>query len=150
MVKVETSEISLLRLRRILEKVKNAQPVTIKARTQPRLVGVHPWRSLGTVFKVAVVNGIISWQYTAAVNRQRTREGKRPNFEALERAWGERLPNSPLVEYNGNFYLELKVERSISYKSFATLKNLAKRLRRLTAHSVRGWATPRKRPMLYR
>jgi hypothetical protein len=91
-----------------------ATPVTFVAHTIPemrkgKVPNLNPY--IGRVIKIARVNGIIGWRYERTVNRQRVREGKPDNFEASQRKWGERLPNSPLVVYNGVYYLEVKCER---------------------------------------
>jgi hypothetical protein len=62
--------------------------------------------------KRSAVNGIINWIYESAVNRQRVREGLQPDFKAYPRKWGQRIKGTPLVEHNGNFYLEMKVQQS--------------------------------------
>jgi len=78
---------------------------------------------LGRVRKQSRVNGIIgAWNYTNAVNNQRMRESDAetveeveavPIFEALPRAWGERLTGTALVHHKGQYYVEVKVERAI-------------------------------------
>jgi len=42
------------------------------------------------------------------VNRRLIKEGKNPgSFKLKPRKWGTRVPNLPLVEHNGQFYLEV-------------------------------------------
>ena len=58
-------------------------------------------------------NGIIGFKYSNSVNNQLGREDKEltyPTFTAQPRKWGNRIKN--LVEYNGKWYMELKIERS--------------------------------------
>ena len=46
--------------------------------------------------------------YQAMVQRRLTAEGKDPlAFELRERAWGVRVPNMPIVEHKGAYYLEV-------------------------------------------
>jgi len=54
------------------------------------------------VFQNKNVNG-----YEAKVNRRLAAEGKPATFEVSARAWGQRLPNLPIVEHNGAHYLEV-------------------------------------------
>lgn len=66
--------------------------------------------------KVSWVNGVLNFTYSKTVNRQRGREQKRMDFTALERKWGMRVKNTPLVSHctvegESRLYLEVKVER---------------------------------------
>jgi len=46
--------------------------------------------------------------YEAMVHRRLAAEGKDPaKFELGERAWGVRIPNMPIVEHKGEYYLEV-------------------------------------------
>jgi len=46
--------------------------------------------------------------YANMVAKRLTKEGKDPqSFELGERTWGTRLPNLPVVEHNGEYYLEV-------------------------------------------
>jgi hypothetical protein len=96
--------------------------VTIEARTEPKLLvkilhdgNIEPNPFIGNVVKVSRVNGVINWVYENAVNRQRTREELDADFQAMPRKWGNRLAETPLVEHKGNYYLELKVQKSLGY-----------------------------------
>jgi hypothetical protein len=105
----------------LLRGVRGAKVVTVEARTEPRLLARHPLTGApnpykGNVVKVSRVNGMINWRYAASVNRQRVREGLAPDFAALPRHWGVRVPGTPLVEHDGRTYLELKVERSLEHR----------------------------------
>lgn len=94
---------------------RGAFPLTMKAKTIPdyRKTGC-PFRN--NLFKIAVVNGFLNWDYTAAVNRQRVREGETPNFEAMPRAWGTQLTKTPLISHinkegKHRLYLKFKVQK---------------------------------------
>lgn len=55
------------------------------------------------VFQNKNING-----YEAMVQRRLAAEGKDPaSFELGQRAWGERVPNMPIVEHKGNTYMEV-------------------------------------------
>jgi len=98
---------------------KGAQFATITALTVPSMNKTdNPW--IGRVEKEAEVNGVINWDYERCVNRQRIREGIDPDFEALERSWGQRIRELPFTVNAKTklLYLELKVERSIGYTYF--------------------------------
>jgi hypothetical protein len=46
--------------------------------------------------------------YEAMIKRRLVVEGKQPeDFQLGERAWGVRLPNMPIVEHKGEYYLEV-------------------------------------------
>lgn len=94
-----------------LATVKGATFATIITETDARLKKTG--NPFGPVRKVSRVNVCLGFQYEAAVNRQRTREGSEADFEAKPRQWGQRLPGSMLVEHKGKLYLETKVERSL-------------------------------------
>lgn len=99
---------------------------TIVAETDPRMKKTgNPY--VGAT-KISRVNGLFNWIYENAVNRQRCREeqpldaaGEVEHFTALPRKWGVRVKRedgtvTPLVEHKGQFYLEMKVERSLGYE----------------------------------
>jgi hypothetical protein len=94
----------------LLEGLDSAKIVSFIAKTVPQMLKTNnPY--YGDIVKLANVNGIINWSYKHAVDQQRIREGKKPDFEPLPRAWGHRVPGQPFVEHNGNLYLEVKIER---------------------------------------
>lgn len=96
-------------LRRRLLATKRHQFVGLVAITEPDMrVRGNPWA--GHARKISWVAGVINARYARVVNRQRKREHKRQDFTASPRAWGVRLPNCPLVEYEGEHYLEIKVQ----------------------------------------
>ena len=82
--------------------------------TFPELAKDNPF--FGLVKKVSRVNGMIGWSYENAVNKQLAREDKTADFVAKPRKWGIRLIGTPLVENKGNFYLEMKVEKSLDHR----------------------------------
>jgi hypothetical protein len=64
------------------------------------------------VFKQSKLNGVLGYDYEHSVNLQRGREGRDTDFQAERRPWGTRI-NKYLVEHNGNWYLTLKIERTL-------------------------------------
>jgi hypothetical protein len=99
------------------------------AKTIPRLYARHPIKKCpnpfeGNIYKLSRVNGFVNWEYEKAVNEQKIRENKSPNFEALPRTWGKRLKGTPLVSYEGFYYLEVKIEKSIEYRYYSIKKNV--------------------------
>jgi hypothetical protein len=96
----------------LLNGIKGATFATLNTRTDAKL------KKTGNPFAMPVtkesrVNVTLGFQYEAAVNRQRTREGTEADFEARPRQWGERVPGTFLVTHKGRTYLETKVERSV-------------------------------------
>lgn len=102
-------------LKNMLLNHRGATPVTIVSRTEPKMLKTgNPF--IGKVFKVSRVNGMIGWHYENAVNNQLAREDKTADFVAQPRKWGIRLNGTPLVENKGNFYLKMKVEKSLGHR----------------------------------
>lgn len=101
-------------IRKILEAVHGASFITISTSTEPELLGgkKNPFKGITKkimndanvmVFQNKTVNG-----YEAMVHRRLVKEGKNPeSFQLGARAWGERIPNLPIVEHNGQHYLEV-------------------------------------------
>ncbi|MHC4315220.1 MAG: hypothetical protein ACYSW3_22475 [Planctomycetota bacterium] len=82
-------------------------------------------RFYGRTEKRSVVNGIVNWKYSNAVNNQRAREHEGDistleHFEPAPRKWGVRLEGLPFVEHKDKLYLELKVQRSLGHEYYAT------------------------------
>lgn len=64
--------------------------------------------------------------YTKRVNRRLEAEGKPATFTAAARAWGTRIDNSPLIEHNGKFYLQVDFQRSGTVQYFLDNKPIDK------------------------
>ena len=104
----------------ILRNQVGATFVTIVARTSPKMYAKNPFATAGIeVIKVSSVNGTINFVYENAVNNQRSREDLDMDFQAFPRKWGQRLFDGnrclPLVEHKGEYYLELKIQKSLGY-----------------------------------
>ena len=96
-----------------LSEIRGATFATLICETDARLKKTG--NPFGQVQKVSRVNVCLGFQYEAAVNRQRTREGAEADFESAPRQWGSRIPGTFLVEHKGRTYLETKVERSLEH-----------------------------------
>jgi hypothetical protein len=77
-------------------------------------VGGVPNPHRGVVCKVTEGSSIMVFQnknvngYEAMVKRRLVKEGKDPaSFELKPRKWGQRLEGLPIVEHNGQYYLEV-------------------------------------------
>lgn len=142
MLKLPGGTITLSRdeLKQVLFGVRGAKPVTITARTVPKLKGGMKNR-LNGLEKLSRVNGIINFSYENAVNKQRQREDNDEKFEAEPRKWGVRLfdnerhmlplvakepeLSSPYVTFEDlkriatdKLYLELKVQKSLEHEYY--------------------------------
>lgn len=95
----------------LLGEIKGATFATLVTETDARLKKTG--NPFGPVRKVSRVNVCLGFQYEAAVNRQRTREESKADFEAKPRQWGERIAGTMLVSHKDRLYLETKVERSL-------------------------------------
>lgn len=89
--------ISLAELRDKLLEQRGATVISMVTRTSPDLVGGKKCPLVG-MEKVSYVVGMINWDYSNSVNRQRIREnqpidgsGEVEEFKAMPRAWGRRL-----------------------------------------------------------
>jgi hypothetical protein len=64
----------------------------------------------GRVVKISHITAFINCRYSRSVNLQRTREEKSADFKALQRAWGSKMEKRPLVEYDDQYYFEVKLQ----------------------------------------
>lgn len=97
-----------------LRTLRGATFATVTLRTEPDMVrdGNPYYRR---TIKVSRRNVTLNYIYGNAVNRQRVREGSDPDFVPQPRRWGRRIEGTTLVEHRGEYYLEIKVERVLSY-----------------------------------
>lgn len=97
--------INQIKLLEILSNVKGAQPITISAFVDARAKKTgNPYSEIR---KLSKVNGFTGADYETSVQRQETREGNAPSFEASERKWGERI-SPALVKNKDKFYLVIQ------------------------------------------
>lgn len=101
-------------LKELLKKTSKTQFISLTTITTPSM------RKRGNPFpaarKLSLCVGTINWRYSRSVNRQRVREDKTPDFQALHRQWGRKLKRNPLVSLRKkkqgmSYYLDLKLER---------------------------------------
>ena len=88
--------------------------ISIDTMTIPKLKGGQKNPLQGKVKKVMVGANVMVFQnknsngYDNMVKRRLIKEGKdAENFNISERKWGTRVPNFPVVEHKGNYYLEV-------------------------------------------
>lgn len=88
--------------------------IGIDTRTQPKLTGGKKNPHLDRVHKITIGSNVAIFQnknsnaYDNMVRRRLVKEGKNPeSFRLSPRAWGHRIPNTPFVENNGKYYLEV-------------------------------------------
>jgi hypothetical protein len=106
----------------LLGSVNGASFITIDTCTEPAMTKTLGGRGkdaipnphYGRVKKVMTDANVMVFQnkktngYEAMIQRRLTAEGKDPSsFELGPRKWGTRLPDLPIVEHNGNYYLEV-------------------------------------------
>jgi len=101
-------------LKEILEKNLNgAGFIGLVAQTPVKLKGGKKNPQQGRIYKVIKNGNCILFQnkqkngYSNMIRRRLEKEGIDPdNFKLGKRPWGKRLPNLPIVEHKGNYYLE--------------------------------------------
>lgn len=118
----EYREITLQNLQSALQTTKGAKIVSLVTVTIPDLkVNTNTLCKFDyELLKVSYINGIINFNYAAAVNKQREREGKEADFVPSPRKWGTRLKDSPFISHvlktgEHKLYLEVKIEKSINH-----------------------------------
>ncbi len=96
------------------DNVNGATFVAIDTITEPKLKGGKKNPHQGRVRKIMTGASVMVFQnknihgYDAMVKRRLVKEGKNPEtFKLSPRAWGSRLPNTPIVEHKGQYYLEV-------------------------------------------
>lgn len=94
--------------------INGASFVGLDTHTDVTLTGGKQNPMQGRVTKRMVGATVMSFQnknfsaYEAMVKRRLAAENKDPsNFVLGERAWGTRVPNMPIVEHKGEYYLEV-------------------------------------------
>lgn len=100
--------IRLAALRELLGRITHATPVGITALTTPDLRRKdNPWAK-GAVKKWTRFNAMVGARHQEAVQRQQTREGHEPTFQAAPRQWGVHVTPA-LVEHKGSYYLSAQL-----------------------------------------
>lgn len=133
-------------LRSLLEtKLNGAGFVTITAVTEPKLnktlpgpEGRVPNPFFGHVLKTSKLNCQIFQNkvingYEAMVKRRLVAEGKDPeSYTVQPRKWGVRLPNLPIIEHEGQYYLEVIIHKTLSSEYLHNGKPIQ-------PSQIRGW-----------
>jgi len=97
----------------LMEQVNGTTFISIDTVTEVKLTGGKKNTMQGRVTKVMRGANVQVFQnknsngYANMVNRRLQSEGSTETFELSPRAWGTRIPNSPIVEHKGEFYLEV-------------------------------------------
>jgi hypothetical protein len=97
----------------LMQQVNGTTFIAIDTVTDVKLTGGKKNPFQGRVTKVMHGANVQVFQnknsngYANMVNRRLEAEGSNATFELSPRAWGTRIPNSPIVEHKGEFYLEV-------------------------------------------
>lgn len=94
--------------------IQGASFIGIDTHTDVKLTGGKANPMQGRVTKEMCGASVMSFTntnvngYAAMIARRLEQEGKDPaSFVLGQRAWGVRVPNMPIVEHNGKYYLEM-------------------------------------------
>ena len=94
--------------------INGASFITFDSETQVKLSGGKSNPQQGKITKVTTNNNVIVFQnknsngYDNMVKRRLENEGKDPSsFVLSERKWGTRIPDTCIIEHNGQYYLEV-------------------------------------------
>jgi hypothetical protein len=99
--------VTLEQLTNILRTVNRPMPVTFVAVTEVKMNKTNnPY--FGRLSKKQKSNVFIKFDYANSVNKARLNEGKEADFVPQQRKWGVHIPNTPLIEHNGTYYLEAR------------------------------------------
>ena len=108
-------QISLVELQIVLARQAVATPATITAITEVKMnkFGVveglkQPNPFLTRATKKVTSNVFIGFIYANSVNNALAKEGKTADFVPSERAWGQKIKGTCLVEHKGAYYLECR------------------------------------------
>jgi hypothetical protein len=105
-----TQKLSLIGLQDILLNFKGYSFAGLQTLTDARAKKTdNPFKNK-IVLKESQLLVNVGFHYSNSLVNQAKRENVSTDFDVQPRKWGIRLPNSPLVEHKGNYYLEAKVE----------------------------------------
>ena len=105
-----TQKLSLIGLQDILLNFKGYSFAGLQTLTDARAKKTdNPFKDK-IVLKESQLLVNVGFHYSNSLVNQAKRENVSTDFDVQPRKWGIRLPNSPLVEHKGNYYLEAKVE----------------------------------------
>ena len=121
-----------MNLHSIFANVSGGSFVGIDTTTDVALTGGKANPMQGRVTKVMRGASVMVFQnkyvnaYQEIINRRLVAEGKIGDFEVGARAWGNRVPNLPIVEHNGKEYLEVIFLRAGDVEYFLDGNPIAK------------------------
>lgn len=95
---------------------KGATFITFIAETTPKLPKSNPYH--GRLTKRSEVNAQINFNYENAVNNRLQVEGKDKDFETKGLKWGDKNYCNSIVENKGEFYLQVRVLKSLESEYF--------------------------------
>jgi hypothetical protein len=95
---------------------KGATFITFKAETAPKLPKSNPLH--GRLTKRSEVNAQINFSYENAVNNRLQVEGKDADFKSSGLKWGDKNHCNSVIEKDGNFYLQVRVLKSLESTYF--------------------------------
>lgn len=100
-------QINQTQLLELLKNTSRTQPISLTTVTQKK-----------GVTKEQTQNVFINAKWENVVNNALKKEGKAADFVLSERKWGKHVPNTPLIEYNGKYYLQ------VSYHNGKVVNNI--------------------------
>lgn len=107
--KKPTHSPAVKKIRKILEKVqgRNAS-ITLRVKTNPKLSKKCPYHGC---IKHAVVQVKVNYDYIKEAKK--VDAGFEPSEDGS--SWGEKIPDTCLLEHNGNLYIDCWYEKSLGY-----------------------------------
>lgn len=101
----------LAQIHTLLNSIKGNTFASMDTITEVKLKGGKKNPMLGRVTKHTTGNRVQLFTsfkgYRNMVNRRLEAEGKTPDFEPKALPWGTRIEDSPLIEHNGKFYIQM-------------------------------------------
>lgn len=101
----------LAQIHTLLDSIRGNTFASMDTITEVKLKGGRKNPMLGRVTKHTTGNRVQLFTsfrgYKNMVNRRLEAEGKTPDFEPKPLPWGQRVEDSPLIEHNGKFYIQM-------------------------------------------
>lgn len=102
---MQTQLVTKSQLVEVLRGLKTSTFARIISSTEPKVKKGCPYAGLKKISS-ALVN--INYSYGNAVNNRRNKENREADFKSAPRIWGNKIPNTPLIENDGEYYLETR------------------------------------------
>lgn len=103
---------------------KGATFITFVAETAPKLPKSNPLH--GRLTKKSEVNAQINFSYENAVNNRLQTEGKDADFKSSGLKWGDKDHCNSIIENKGEFYLQVRVLKSLESEYYVDGKLVRK------------------------